>query len=221
MCEFKNEMRGRCCRHEHGDREPGFCGKGEPMMHRHHDHGCGGRGFDGPHFPHRMGPHRPMDEEAYNALDADAKLGILFHQTHHMTRFFFESRGGQHRALAILAREGDMTQRELTERLAIRPGSASELIGKLERAGWITRTESAEDRRTADVHLTESGREQAENGRPEKPELFTALNDEEKAQLVALLEKLRADWRGKLFADRPERPERGCRRHDCHRPDED
>ena len=46
-----------------------------------------------------------------------------------------EGRGGQNRVLTILKEEGEMTQRALTERLGIQPGSASEIIGKLEKGG--------------------------------------------------------------------------------------
>ena len=40
-----------------------------------------------------------------------------------------------------------MTQSELTEYLGVQPGSASEVIGKLESAGLIVRTPSEKDRR--------------------------------------------------------------------------
>ena len=92
-----------------------------------------------------------------------------------------------------------MTQRELTERLGIRPGSASELVGKLERAGLITRTPSETDRRTADIALTEAGaavkQERAGKEKSGLGELFAVLSEEEKQALVALLERLRAAWR--------------------------
>ncbi len=227
MCRINNETENNCCGHGNGGHS---CGN---RWHMNHEHGEGccerhgrpdhGRGEGGPchggRGPH-MGPHRPMDEETYRTLDNDAKLGMLFHRVHRMNRFFFEYHGGQHRILAVLAHDGDMTQRELTEKLGIQPGSASELIGKLERSGWITRTESDEDRRTADVHLTESGKAHLDESRQHKPELFSALNDDEKAQLVSLLEKLCADWREKLFAERKEmfdrsgRPDRFIPRED-------
>ena len=151
------------------------------------------------------GHHRPQTEEAYQAMDTDGKLNAILHELHHMSRFGMESRGGQGRILQILAEEGSMTQRSLTEKLGIQPGSASEVIGKLERAGFITRSENTEDRRTADVSLTEAGREQLEAKKQEKPELFSALSEEEKEQLLALLEKLRADWREKFPRERHSR----------------
>lgn len=135
-------------------------------------------------------------------MDTDGKLGILLHELHHMSRFGMESRGGQGRILKLLAKEGDMTQRLLTEKLGIQPGSVSEVIGKLERAGYVTRSENAEDRRTADIHLTQAGRERAEAREQEKPELFSALSEEEKSQLLTLLERLRGDWRERFPRER-------------------
>ena len=67
----------------------------------------------------------------------------MLRELHHMSRFGMESRGGQGRILQILAQDGDMTQRVFTEKLGIQPGSVSEVIGKLERAGYVSRTESA------------------------------------------------------------------------------
>ena len=197
--------------HEH-DREQGWRerrGHGEERedrSHREHGEAFGHHGghehpeehvFRGDKGPHK-GHHRPLNEEEYQRLDTDGKLNAQMHLLHHMSRFGVESRGGQGRILRILAEEGSMTQRTLTEKLGIQPGSASEVIGKLERAGFIERRESEEDRRTADVSLTEAGMEQLSSQKQEKPNLFSALSQEEKEQLLALLEKLSADWREKF-----------------------
>ncbi len=157
-----------------------------------------------PHAPHEHGPHGPgrgpgphIGREDYDALDTDGKLFVLIGELGHASRFLLDGKAGQSRALSLL-REGEtMTQRELTERLGIRPGSASELIGKLEKAGLITRTPSELDRRTADIALTEAGaahRREREEARSGTAELFSALTEEEKTALLALLEKLRAAW---------------------------
>ena len=91
-----------------------------------------------------------------------------------------------------------MTQRALTEHLGIQPGSASEVIGKLEKAGFISRVTSDEDRRTADIRLTDAGRAQAEGQDAKQQEklreMFAALTDEEKESLMSILEKLNISW---------------------------
>ena len=151
-------------------------------------------------------------------MDTDGKLLALILALGHAGRFHFDERGGQHRALELLRPEGPMTQRDLTERLGIQPGSASELVGKLERAGLISRTPSETDRRTADITLTPAGLARREEGagreREVRQEMFAALTEEEKTTLLGLLEKLHAAWRQM----RPEPPARGP--HGSHGPEE-
>ena len=110
----------------------------------------------------------------------------------------YEGRGSQTHILIVLMETEPVTQRDLTERLGIRPGSASEVIGKLESAGLIARTPSKADRRTADITLTELGRARAREAEEQRvrrhEEMFALLSGEEKAVLLALLEKLAADW---------------------------
>ena len=133
-------------------------------------------------------------------MDTEAKLLAMLRVLGHADRLHFDGRGGQNRALKLLREDEAMTQRELTERLGIQPGSASELIGKLERAGLIVRTPSEADRRTADVRLTQAGAASlAERAGAEKSgteELFSALTGEERETLLELLEKLYRAWNG-------------------------
>ena len=60
--------------------------------------------------------------------------------------------------LHILIKDGDMTQKELAEKLEIRPQSLTAALEKLEQKGYITRTRDQKDRRIQMVHLTESGK---------------------------------------------------------------
>lgn len=189
-------------RHEEGD-EP------HPDMEPGpHSQGHGPRPNMGP------GPHdepRNFNEEEYASLDTDGKLNVLLHDLSHMSRFGMENRTGQSRILQILAQSGDITQRILTAKLGIQPGSVSELLRKLERSGYITRSANESDRRTTDVHLTDAGREIYEASEQDNPSLFSALTDEEKDQLLILLEKLRADWRERLPKERRDGPGRSMR----------
>ena len=187
--------------HPHGPHPEGPPPPHPHGPHPHHPHPGGPPPpppHHGPHGPGRgPGPH--IDQEHYDALDTDGKLFVLIGELGHDSGFLLDGKSGQSRALGLL-REGEtMTQRELTERLGIRPGSASELVGKLERAGLIVRTPSETDRRTADIALTEAGaaarRERAGKEKSGLGELFAVLSEEEKEALVALLEKLRAAWR--------------------------
>lgn len=134
----------------------------------------------------------------YDLLDTNNKLIMNLRDLGHMIRFLFEGKGSQKRILIILHETGSMTQRELTERLGVQPGSASEVIGKLESAGLIQRTQSSEDHRTSEIRLTDTGREKAceaaQQRKQRHQEMFSGLSEEEKETLLALTEKLNADW---------------------------
>lgn len=168
--------------------------------HSHHDHhgprghhGHGGRGMRPPH-PHDGG-HRPPH---YESMDNTDKLLHLLGKLHHQSRRHFDGKSAQHHILHMLQKEGSMTQRDITERLGIQPGSASEILKKLENASLIRRSPSENDRRTTDVQLTETGAALAQQKEKErkdrKSELLATLSEGEVRQLLALLEKLSDSW---------------------------
>ena len=95
--------------------------------------------------------------ERYPTLDVNNKLIWNIRDIGHTMRQLFEGKGSQKRVLMMLRENPGLTQRALTERLGVQPGSASEVVGKLEVAGLLERETSAEDRRTAVLHLTGAG----------------------------------------------------------------
>ncbi|MDE7340789.1 MAG: MarR family transcriptional regulator [Lachnospiraceae bacterium] len=135
----------------------------------------------------------------YADTDKNHKLIINFRDINHTMRSQYEGRGSQKRILIVLLETGTITQRKLTERLGIQPGSVSEVLAKLEKGGLIVRTESPDDRRTTDIALTEQGKRQAEEAlsqrRTRHEEMFSCLTEEEKSTLLALLEKVNGDWK--------------------------
>lgn len=152
-----------------------------------------------------MRGHRKKEEHGewrkaqYNSAGINDKLIISLRDLSHMMRFLYEGKGSQKRILIILDEVGGrITQRELTERLGIQPGSASEVIAKLEGTGAIKRTPSETDRRTADIELTEAGRKVACRAKEQRirrhEEMFSCLSDDEKNELLLILEKVNADW---------------------------
>lgn len=187
MSEKKNVP---CCRQQCDEREQ-KCGeeKGDIDI-------CPDR------IPGRQEGHRRAKSSKcmidYESLDCDNKLIMNLRDLGHMLRFLFEGKGSQKRILIILNEAGTITQRELTERIGIQPGSASEVIGKLEDAGLIARTPSRNDRRTTNIQLTETGKIQAEEAARQRKarhqEMFSGLSEEEKQMLLTLLEKLNVDW---------------------------
>lgn len=146
----------------------------------------------------------------YREVGINDKLIINLRDLSHVMRSLYEGKGSQKRVLIILHEEGGhITQRELTRRLEIKPGSASEVIAKLEGAGYIRRTPDETDRRAVEIELTEEGRKAAQEARQQRirrhEEMFSCLSEEEKNTLLSLLETVRADWK--------ERYQDGPRRH--------
>lgn len=141
---------------------------------------------------------RDQSMERYLAENINGRLVIALRDVSHTMRSLYEGRGSQRRVLILLREAGTITQRELTERLGIQSGSASEVIAKLENTGLVTRALSEADRRTVDISLTEEGMRRAEEAveqrRRRHEEMFSVLSVEEKEQLLGLLRKINADW---------------------------
>ena len=143
------------------------------------------------------GDRRERFMELYREASVNDKLMINLRYMSRTMRSRFEQKAGQKRILIMLNEQGTLTQRELTEQLGVRPGSASEILSKLENAGLIARTQNEADRRMVDVSLTEAGAAAAEpaemHGRQHE-EMFTCLTQEEQQTLLSLFEKIHADW---------------------------
>ena len=142
-----------------------------------------------------MRGHKDREKQA----DINDSLILNLRDLSHTMRSLYEGKGSQKRILIILDEiGGTITQQKLTERLGIQPGSSSEVIAKLENAGYITRTPNETDRRTADISLTETGKIFAAEARKQRirrhEQMFSCLSDEEKNQLLSLLEKINKDW---------------------------
>lgn len=142
------------------------------------------------------------------------KLIIHLLDLNHIMHVLYEGKASQQRVLIILDEVKSITQRDLTARLNIQPGSASEILSKLENAGLIRRTMSDEDRRTTNISLTEEGEQRAREAAAQRSrrhvEMFSCLSEEEKEQLFGLLEKIRNDWMQRY------KPFKGGQRRRCH-----
>lgn len=151
-----------------------------------------------PERNHGSGHHQGSRMEEYQRGGIDDKLIMNLRDISHMMRGQYEGKASQKRILIILQESDTLTQRELTERLGIQPGSASEILSKLENAGLITRTPNEADRRTTDIQLTDAGTELAleavEQRQKRHQEMFSCLSLEERQTLLSLLEKVRSDW---------------------------
>lgn len=99
------------------------------------------------------------------------------------------------RALELLLdSEAGLRQKEIGEGLGINPSSTSEFVSRLEADGYVRRETDPADGRATRIVLSEMGRARAAELRDARDARFDALfgnlNDDEKRQLIALLDKL-------------------------------
>ena len=101
---------------------------------------------------------------------------------------------GHGKILYILDSFGPMSQKELAQRLEIRPQSLTDALTKLEQDGFISRNRSERDKREQTVEITEQGRERSAQlhelriqtaGRIMEP-----LTQEEREQLGMIMGKI-------------------------------
>ena len=175
--------------HGHGAPPPPH----EPHHGPHgHGHGHPGKDAPPPPPPHGHGPHgrgaRPLPPEP----DRDSLTGLMRRCVHILVHRSGIS-GTRERVLRLLAERGDMSQSDFVYLLELRSASVSELLGKLEAQGLVTRRRSETDRRGVTISLTDAGRTALPA--PADPDAaFSALTDEERTQLQTLLQKLLTSW---------------------------
>lgn len=97
---------------------------------------------------------------------------------------------GQGKILSILQQTPHISQKELVRQLDMRPQSASEMIQKLEKKGFIERYKSEEDQRVMMITLTKAGQVLLNQNGDFQPVFLNVLTMEEKQQFHRILEKL-------------------------------
>lgn len=137
------------------------------------------------------------DTKEENLLEQFYKVQSLLHkfhlQNHKSHGFFRATHRGQGRVLSMLKIKPEITQKELSYLLDMRPQSLGELLSKLENQEFITRTHSEKDRRVMVVRLTSKGMDEInKNEQKEDPtnQIFNVLEPEEKRNLSDILTKI-------------------------------
>ncbi len=96
--------------------------------------------------------------------------------------------------LHLIAKKNGANQRDLAEQMDIRPSSMTEMLMKLEESGFITRKQDEQDQRMMRNYLTVTGRREVEQliaiHDDFADSLFNTLSEEEKEQMVTIIEKL-------------------------------
>ena len=100
------------------------------------------------------------------------------------------------RVASLLYAFGTSRQKDLDDRSFADQAQTSRGLADLERTGMVRSLPSGEDRRVKNFELTEEGRREVEAAMPAIVSYFSqidqALNDEEKATLISLLDRVLA-----------------------------
>ncbi len=148
-----------------------------------------------------------MNDDKSELLEQLIRLESLLRyrhmQTHRERGPMGDPHRGQGRILALLRLKPELSQKELSAILDMRSQSLGELLAKLERQGFISRTPSEGDRRSVDIHLTDAGKAAGGKGEesPDADSLFACLSGDEQSALSGYLGRLIASWEGQLEAD--------------------
>jgi Transcriptional regulators len=128
----------------------------------------------------------------------------------------FSGSPGQRRILALLKLRSPVSQKELLDICGIRPASLSELLNKMEHAGYVSRSKDETDKRSVLVSLTEAGRKAADEWDADTYGtgygMFDCLTAEEQSTLSSILKKLISGWAAG-DEDRYDREDRRRRAH--------
>lgn len=111
---------------------------------------------------------------------------------------------GQGRLLAALKLKDGIPTKDLAAVLGMSTASLNELIGKMAKAGYVTREQSPDDGRVMLVALTDAGRTVEQGETPDDSDIFDCLTDEEKETLSGYLDRLIAALSERMGLD-PER----------------
>jgi DNA-binding MarR family transcriptional regulator len=125
-------------------------------------------------------------------------LVILFRRAvHSMTRSHHHhghSHHAQAHVLSIIKERNSIAQHDLMEMLNVRSASLSEILGKLERNGFINRRREEHDKRSVVVTVTEQGdaaMAEYQQGRSKSADaLFASLTADERRRLADILNKI-------------------------------
>jgi len=135
-------------------------------------------------------------EKNSDLINQFTRIEWLLHRYHQQNHMHFgpmgDPRKGQGRILAILKMKPEISQKELSYLLDMRPQSLGELLSKLEKNGYITRTPSETDRRVQIIKLTPEGTELTESDNKEFnfDKMFECLSAEEQKNLSSYLTRI-------------------------------
>jgi DNA-binding MarR family transcriptional regulator len=148
-----------------------------------------------------------MKEKNLDLIEQFTRIEWLLHRYHQQNHTHFgpmgDPRRGQGRVLAILKLQPEISQKDLSYLLDMRPQSLGELLTKLEKNGYITRTPSETDRRIMNIKLTKEGAETTEQ-EFSFDMVFECLSEEEQKNLSGYLSHIIESLETKLGNEQQE-----------------
>ncbi len=89
-----------------------------------------------------------------------------------------------------------MLQQDIQDILHIQAGSLSEIVGKLEAKGYLTKERDEHDQRKMILKITAKGRRSPEEQvyLKSREDLFSSLTEQEQEQMKKILRKLLDNW---------------------------
>ncbi len=146
-----------------------------------------------------------MNENTTELYEKFVRMQRLFHKQHlrdHVNRGpMSDPSRGQGRILALLKMQDGVSTKDLSYLLGIRVSSLNELLVKLEKNDYITRTPAEEDRRVILVQLTEKGRNEEQKSQAKKVNYFSCLTEDEQKILGEYLDRIIASWEAEFSND--------------------
>lgn len=136
-----------------------------------------------------------MREKKFDLIMQLTRVEWLLHKYHQQNHMNFgpmgDPRKGQGRILSILKMKPEISQKELSYLLEMRPQSLGELLSKLEKKGYISRTPSATDRRVMNIKLIKEDEATEESEQDFSfDKVFECLNDEEQQNFSNYLDRI-------------------------------
>lgn len=111
---------------------------------------------------------------------------------------------GQGRLLAALKLKDGIPTKDLAAVLGMSTASLNELVGKMVKAGYVTREQSPDDGRVMLITLTDAGRAVEQGRTPDDSDMFDCLSEDEQDALAGYLDKIIAALSERMGLD-PER----------------
>ncbi len=161
-----------------------------------------------------------MNEEKIDLIEEFVRVQWLFHRYHQQNHTHHGPMGdptrGQGRVLTILKMQPEISQKDLSYLLDMRPQSLGEILSKLEKGGYITRTPSESDRRVMNIKLTKKGIETIGTTEQEFSfnKLFECLSEEEQKNLSGYIRRIIETLEAQIGDEQQPEPDFDPRKHE-------